>query len=183
MATNQKKKVNENENVEITNVKTIDIPIDDPKSVDIIKEETEGAKTDYKDIDAVCKIFDVAKRERDSEEEQRRRDEEKDRRRQEDNALAAQKAENEKARQAEENRKINESRYIRKKMRRNATAMLFCLCIMSAVFGYVVAGILIHIIFDPKVWIFVGVIGIFGMINTLIHTHLYRYIRGVIYHK
>lgn len=191
MATNQKEKKHENANIEVVNENTTeviapiaDIPVDEPNPDHIVEseEDIEG-KSEYTDIDAVCEMLNVARKERDDEEEQQRRDKEKERKRQEDNAMAAQKAESEKARQAEETRKINEGRYIRKKMKRKATRMLFCLCIMSAVFGYVVAGILVHIIFDPKVWIFVGVMGIFGMVNTLIHTYLYRYIREEIYRK
>lgn len=187
MATNQKEKHNENVSTEVetTEVKTsaIDVPVDEPNPTDIIEEMGKEDENKYKDIDAVCEMLNVARKERDDEEEQRRRDEDKERKRQADNALAAQKAESEKARKAEETRKINESRYIRKKMKRKATAMLFALCLMSAVFGYVVVGVLIHIIFNPKVWIFVGVMGIFGMANTLIHTYLYRYIREEIYRK
>lgn len=162
----------------------IDVPVDDPESVETSDvKDGENREDLYKDIDAVCEMLSIAKKERDDENEQRRIDEEKKRKREEDNAMAAQKAKDDEAKQAEEVRKISESRYIRKKMKRKATAMLFCLCIMSAVFGYVVAGIMVYLIFDPKVWIFVGVMGIFGMINTLIHTYLYRYIREEIYRK
>lgn len=179
MATNQKEKASKNVETEEMNAFTIDVPVDEPTPIETTDMVEKNERSEYEDIDAVCEMLNIAKKEKDDEEEQQRRDEEKKR----DSALAAQKAENEKAKQAEEARKINESRYIRKKMKRKATAMLFCLCIMSAVFGYVVVGILIGIIFNPKVWIFVGVMGIFGMVNTLIHTYLYRYIREGIYRK
>lgn len=186
MATNQKK---ENENTtaktEVKSVDTevkatipnIDIPVDGPECTE------EHSNNDYKDINAVCDMVNSAKKTRDEEDKKRREEEEKDRQRQENDALAAQKAESAKAEQAETARKITEGRYIRKKMKRKATAMLFALCLMSAIFGYVVAGVLIYILFNPKVWIFVGVMGIFGMVNTLIHTYLYRFIREEIYRK
>lgn len=156
-----------------------DIPVDEPMDAEFIDAESD----DENDIDIVCEMLNDAKRERDDQIERQQRDEEMQRKRRAENAMAAKRAENEKERQAEESRRISEGRHIRKKMKRRATVMLFCLCIMSAVFGYVVAGMLIHILFNPKVWIFVGVMGIFGMINTLIHTYLYRYIREEIYRR
>lgn len=191
MATNNKKE-NKNDLVEIDIKKTeipvenenpsiIDTKIDEP--IDANFESVDSDKEDYKDIDAVCEMINDAKKERDDEIERQRKSEEEDRKRRANSAMAAQKAKNEQAKKAEMDRKINESRYIRKKMKRKATTMLFCLCIMSAIFGYTVTGIVVHIVFDPKVWIFVGGMGIFGMINTLIHTYLYRYIREEIYRK
>lgn len=175
-----KESINEDEIKNVENVEemnsAINVPISESNPADATEVVGEESESNYKDIDAVCKMITVAKKEKDDDEEQKRK-------RDADNAMAVEKAKNEKAKQEEETRKINEGRIERKKMKRNATRMLFCLCTMSVVFGYVVAGILVHIIFDPKVWIFVGVIGIFGMVNTLIHTYLYRYIRKEIYRK
>jgi hypothetical protein len=165
----------ETDNAEET-LEAIDIiHIDEPVDAESVREESD----DGSDIDAVCEMLNDAKRERNDQIVQQQRNEEMQRKIRE----AEKRAESERELLEEETRRIRENRSIRKKMKRRATMMLFCLCIMSAVFGYVVAGILIHILFNPEVWIFVGVMGIFGMVNTLVHTYLYRFIREEIYRK
>lgn len=152
-----------------------DVPMDEVAYTDENK--------DYEPIDVVCSMMDKAKQDKAAEDEERKKDLAKKMQEERDNAAAAQKAADEKAKKYEEEKKVINARYMRKRSKRNATIMTFCLCISSAVFGYIVAGIIIWTIFKPPVWMFVGVMGVIGMIDTFLHTYLYRFIREEIYRK
>lgn len=150
-----------------------------------IVDTTEGniIKESCDSIDDACAMVKKAKQDNAKEEEKRNKKFESDRKKAIDTAMAAKKEADKKAKQEEEVRKINEAKYIRKKMKRNATIMAFALCVSSAVFGYVIAGVLMYMFSKPPVWLFVGIMGIIGMIDTLLHTYLYRFIREEIYRK
>lgn len=152
-----------------------DIPMDDITYTDKNK--------DYEPIDAVCSMMDKAKQDKAAEDEERKKDLAKKKQEEQDNAAAAQKAADEKAKKDEEEKKVINAKLMRKKSKRNATVMTFSICISSAVFGYIVAGIIIWTMFNPPVWMFVGIMGIIGMIYTFLHTYLYRFIREEIYRK
>lgn len=172
MATNKEK----NEDISIKKCSNFDIPVDGVNKPGNDRES-------YESIDAVCDMMGKAKQEKADEDEKRRKDLAKKKQQEHDNVMAAKKAEDEKAKQKEETRKINEAKYMRKKSKRNATIMTFCLCISSAVFSYITVGILIWLAFKPPVWLFVGIMGIIGMIDTFLNTYLYRFIREEIYRK
>ena len=169
MATN-KEKAADTSNEKINN---FDIPIDgEIKYTDENKE--------YEPVDAVCSMIDKVKQNKANEDEEKRKELAK---KQHDNAMAAKKAADEKAKQEETNRKANEAKYMRKKAKRNAAITTFCICISSAVFSYIVFGILIWMKFNLSVWLFSSIIGVIGIVDTFIHTYLYRFIREEIYRK
>lgn len=173
MATNDKEKTAE---LPKDKISSFNIPMDEE-----INYTDENKK--YEPIDAVCSMINKAKRDKEDRDEKRKKDLAKKQKEQYDNAVAAKKAADEKAKQEDEYRKVNEAKYMRKKSKRNAAILTFSICISSAIFSYVVFGILIWMIFEPPVWLFVGVMGIIGMIGTYMHTYLYRFIREEIYRK
>ena len=72
------------------------------------------------------------------------------------------------------------ARKIHKKLAKN---YLFTVCTISTIASTFVIGFLIWVAFKPAEWVFVGTIAVIGMINTLLHTYMYRYIREEIYRK
>ena len=76
--------------------------------------------------------------------------------------------------------KAKNARRARKKLAKNLT---FVMVIVSALCSTIVFGILIRILLDIPEWLFAGIVGAIGMLNTLIHTYVYRYIREEIFRK
>jgi cation transport ATPase len=150
----------------------------------IVENAVKGdVDTSFENIDDACSMVNTAKQNRADEEAKRKQKDEENKKRAKETAMAAKKEADKKAKQEEETRKTNETKYIRKKMKRNATAMTFALCLSSAVVGYVITGILVNMIFNPSLWLFIGIMGVIGSIDTLAHTYMYRYIREEIYRK
>lgn len=125
-------------------------------------------KEDIDDIDIACDVVNnnVKKCDEDIKEEQKDAEKEIENRR-----IASRSASIERAKAA---------RRARKKLAKNMT---FIMAIISALCSTIVIGIMINIFLDVSEWLFAGVTGAVGMLNTLIHTYVYRYIREEIFRK
>lgn len=79
--------------------------------------------------------------------------------------------------------RIAEKKATRKLHKKWAKNYLFMICLISAITSTCVIGFIIWVAFNPNAWVFTGSVTIIGMIITLIHTYIYRYIREEIYRK
>ena len=132
--------------------------------------------SEYADIDIACDMVNNAVKKRNEDINTARKNEaiEKQRKRDkviEDKRIATHNANIE---------RVKAARRARKKMAKNMT---FIMAIISALCSTIVIGILIWISLDISEWLFAGIIGAIGMLNTLIHTYTYRYIREEIFRK
>lgn len=79
--------------------------------------------------------------------------------------------------------RIAKNKAIRKLHKKWAKNFLFMICLISTISTTSVIGFFIWVMYKPNEWVFSGIISLIGMIITLIHTYLYRYIREEIYRK
>ena len=170
---------NENKNAAIeSNIET-EMPVFENLNYDPVDDQMMSENEDdasFKNIDMACDMVNNAVKKRNDDIAKAKQEDENRKKRSQDEILENQRIANRNA--CLERAKA--ARKARKKMAKNIT---FIMSVISATCSTVVISILIWMTLDISEWFFAGIAGAIGMMNTLIHTYIYRYIREEIFRK